>query len=415
MDWAEAAYGDLAARRAEGRPYVAVNMVVSVDGAFAVEGRTAKLGSESDRDLFLYLRTLADVILVGAQTVRAERYGPPKVAGHRQEERAARGQAPVPRIAIVSRGLELDWAAPLFHTPASRPIVIAPASADPGALAAAGEMADVIVAGEIGVDMAAALGHLGELGAQVVLCEGGPTLNGALAEVGLIDELCLTVAPTFVGGRTAGILGGHGLGDLVALDLVHTRVRDGDVFLRYRRPDRPAAEPAPVEPDVDVFEAVVAELDYPMMIVTATAADGERSGCLVSFGTQASISPGRYAVLLSKANHTYGVALRADVLTVHFPSVDDRALVDLFGGETGDEVDKFAECRWGEGPGGAAVLADLVRWFTGSVVDRIDMGDHVAFVLAPIAGQVGSWSRQLGFQDVRGLPPGHPPDGPPAR
>src|SRR5438105_2654273 len=102
-------------------------MVASADGAVSVEGRTAKLGSPSDRHLFHYLRSLADVILVGAQTVRAERYGPPKVTDERQADRVERGQSPLPRIAIVSRSLELDLESSLFRTAASRPIVVAPA------------------------------------------------------------------------------------------------------------------------------------------------------------------------------------------------------------------------------------------------------------------------------------------------
>src|SRR5712672_2014870 len=92
-----------------------------------------------------------------------------------------------------------------------------------------------------------------------------------------------------------------------------------------------------------LMDALTSELDYPMVIVT-TVADGERSGCLVGFHSQCSIHPARWALWVSKANHTYGVALRATRLAVHFPSVDDVDLAELFGEETGDEVDKFARC-----------------------------------------------------------------------
>ena len=407
MDWAEAAYGDLATMRAEGRPYVAVNMVASADGAIAVDGRTAKLGGPSDHHLFHYLRSLADVILVGAQTVRAEHYGPPKVTEERQAERRARGQAPLPRIAIVSRSLDLDLTRPLFTSPSSRPIVIMPSSADPTRRAAVAEVADVIAVGDDGVDLVAGIAALGEGGAGFVLGEGGPTLNGELARADLLDELCLTVAPTFVGG-TSGIVGGDPLPDLLELTLVHARTRDDDLFLRYRRADRPGPSPArAVAPALAAFGQIVTDLEYPMMIVTAAAAD-ERSGCLVGFGTQASISPGRYVVLLSKINHTFRVAVDAEVVAVHFLSSDDRALAELFGGETGDEVDKFSRCEWDDGPHGVPILRGVTRWFVGRVLDRVDTGDHVALVLDPLAGEAGPWTKQLGFQDVHDIDPGHP-------
>ena len=143
-----------------------------------------------------------------------------------------------------------------------------------------------------------------------------------------------------------------------------------------------------------------------MLIVTA-AADGERSGCLVGFATQCSIDPPRFAVWISRRNHTFGVAERAGVLAVHFPSSGDVGLATLFGAETGDEVDKFARCRWREGPGGAPVLEDCVRWFAGEVVERIPTDDHVGFLLAPVHVESGPWPGQLRFQSVRTLPPGH--------
>jgi riboflavin-specific deaminase-like protein len=409
VDWAEAAYGDLAHRRIAGRPYVAVNMVASVDGAISVEGRSGKLGGPSDHHLFHYLRSLADVILVGAQTVRTEHYGPPRVTDERTMQRIERGQAPLPRIAIVSRSLELDLDAPLFHTDASRPIVLTAEIADAGRRAQVEAVAEVMTAGETTVDAVVALAALHGLGAGFVLCEGGPTLNGELARADVLDEVCLTVAPALVGGGVGhGIVHGAGLPELARLRLVHARVRDDDVFLRYRRADRsPDAPESSVTDPHDAFHTIVGDLDPPMMIVT-TATAGERSGCLVGFGTQASIHPGRYVVELSKANHTYRVAAEADVVAVHFPSVDDRALAQLFGSVTGDEVDKFSLCDWHEGPLGAPVLDGISRWFVGRVLDRVDTGDHVAFVLAPVAGEAGPWSRQLGLQDTRDIEPGHP-------
>ena len=157
---------------------------------------------------------------------------------------------------------------------------------------------------------------------------------------------------------------------------------------------------------MDELSDLVGELDYPMMIVTA-AARGERAGCLVGFATQSSIEPPRFAVWISRKNHTFRVAGDAAVLAVHFVSSDGRALAELFGGSTGDEIDKFGQCRWRDGPGGVPVLEDCVRWFAGEVVDRIPTEDHVGFLLAPIEVSSGPWDGQLGFQAARSISPGH--------
>jgi flavin reductase (DIM6/NTAB) family NADH-FMN oxidoreductase RutF len=143
-----------------------------------------------------------------------------------------------------------------------------------------------------------------------------------------------------------------------------------------------------------------------MLVVTAASAD-ERAGCLVGFATQCSIHPPRYAVWISRKNHTVRVAEGAKVLAVHFLSTEDGDLAALFGGETGDDVDKFARCRWREGQGGAPVLEDCARWFAGEVVERIPTDDHVGFVLAPVETHSRPWSGQLGFQAARSISPGH--------
>src|SRR3954462_8022729 len=99
----------------------------------------------------------------------------------------------------------------------------------------------------------------------------------------------------------------------------------------------------------ETFQRLVAQLDYPMFIATV-AAGGERSGCLVGFATQVSIRPGRFLVCLSEKNHTFRVAQRATHVGVHFVPAEREDLAELFGGETGDEVDKFARTSWHEGP-----------------------------------------------------------------
>jgi len=135
------------------------------------------------------------------------------------------------------------------------------------------------------------------------------------------------------------------------------------------------------------FETVVKLLDYPMFVVT-TAAEGSQGGCLVGFATQASISPARYLVALSDKNSTYRLATRATHLVVHVLGADHRALAELFGGQTGDETDKFAQCSWRPGPGGAPILDGVAGWFSGRIIERLPMGDHVGHLLEAGTGQV---------------------------
>jgi len=153
---------------------------------------------------------------------------------------------------------------------------------------------------------------------------------------------------------------------------------------------------------------LVSQLDYAMFIVT-TATRGERAGCLVGFATQVSIHPPRFLVCLSVKNRTFRLARDANVVVVHFVPEDATELAELFGGETGDDVDKFAACDWRPGPDGAPVLSDLENWFAGRVLNRIDLGDHWGFVLAPIEGEAGRGSSALTFHRARRIEPGHEP------
>lgn len=156
----------------------------------------------------------------------------------------------------------------------------------------------------------------------------------------------------------------------------------------------------------EAFQSVVAAFDYPMGIVTTT--DGiERAGCLVGFAAQCSIDPPLVMIWLSKSNHTTRVARGASGLLVHFPSSSQRELAALFGQETGDEVDKFARCRWEPGPDGLPLLSDCSRWVAGRIAERLDTGDHVGHLLDPFDAATGDWSGQLGFQAVHDLEPGH--------
>jgi flavin reductase (DIM6/NTAB) family NADH-FMN oxidoreductase RutF len=162
-----------------------------------------------------------------------------------------------------------------------------------------------------------------------------------------------------------------------------------------------------VSSEPHAFEAIVADLDGPAYVVT-TAAGAERDGCLVGFALQCSIKPPRFAVWLSKENRTYRIAQSAATLVVHLLRQGDRDLAHLFGGETGDEVDKFEDVEWHPGPDGCAVLARC-DWFAGTVTERIDTGDHVAFMLDPHGGVCErSGVRQLGMHDIGDIDAGHP-------
>lgn len=148
-------------------------------------------------------------------------------------------------------------------------------------------------------------------------------------------------------------------------------------------------------------------LDHAMFVVTARR-DDNHAGCLVGFATQVSIDPARFLVGLSVANHTYGIARGAAILAVHLLGRDQTTLAALFGGETGDEIDKFSRCRWHEGPGGVRLLSDAAGWMAGSVLEQLPFGDHVGFLLDPLEAHRDGARDILTSKQVTGLNPGHP-------
>jgi flavin reductase (DIM6/NTAB) family NADH-FMN oxidoreductase RutF len=159
---------------------------------------------------------------------------------------------------------------------------------------------------------------------------------------------------------------------------------------------------------MDAFTALVLGLDYPMFIVTARAGE-ERAGCLVGFATQASIHPPRFVVCLSDKNRTYRVACRAEHLGVHCVPADRPDLAQLFGGETGDEVDKFDRTSWHEGPEGVPVVDGCANRFVGRVLERVDAGDHTAFLLEPVVAEAGTDAEEFTFHRAKRIEPGHEP------
>ena len=222
--------------------WLRANMVATADGAArSPDGLSAGISNASDRRVFGRLRALADVVLAGAGTVRAEGYRPARIKPELAERRAAAGQTPAPAIALVSRSLELDLGSPLFTEPPVPTIVITCGAADPARLDAAAAVADVVIAGDEEVDLHRAIGALNERGLHRVHAEGGPHLLGELAATGLLDELLLTVSPVLAGGSYPGadvvprVLAGVPLpGAPRALTLHHALEDDGTLFLDYR-------------------------------------------------------------------------------------------------------------------------------------------------------------------------------------
>lgn len=156
------------------------------------------------------------------------------------------------------------------------------------------------------------------------------------------------------------------------------------------------------------FEQLVSLLNYPMFVVTTRSEGADAAGCLVGFASQTSIHPPRFLVGLSQRNRTFRVAANASHLAVHVFDRRHLDVVELFGGETGDDIDKFARCSWHEGPQRMPILDDAAAWFVGEIVDRFTLGDHVGHLLAPVDGMAPRDLADLvSFGDVHHLEPGH--------
>ena len=208
---------------------VALNMIASVDGRAAIDGRSGPLGSPADRVLFHALRARVDAVMAGAGTVRAERYGPIIRDAAVRERRAAQGLEPSPFAVIVSRSLAIDPTVPLLADPDSRVVILTPAAGTIGGCAARVEY--VRAAG-----LRAGLAELRErFGVRAILCEGGPSLNGALAAESLIDELFLAIAPLLVGAAADSpmLVAGGAPPSPRRLELRMLLARGSELFARY--------------------------------------------------------------------------------------------------------------------------------------------------------------------------------------
>jgi riboflavin-specific deaminase-like protein len=212
------------------RPWVLCNLVATLDGRTAVFGRVGSLSTTADQALFHHLRGLSDAILVGAATVRAERYGVPRVPDEMAAARRARGQQVAPRLCIVTRSVDLDGAHEMLAKAEPRPIILTCDAAPPSRVFDVARYADVISAGSDVVDLPRALAALRRHGIRVVDCEGGPRLNAELLAADLVDELCVTFAP-FLGGDALGLFT-RGNAPLQGAQITHAITVGGSVFVR---------------------------------------------------------------------------------------------------------------------------------------------------------------------------------------
>ncbi len=220
---------------AQARRWLRANLVASVDGLAQADGASRGLSGPADLRVLRTLRGLADVVLVGAGTVRTDGYARPVVA--REEfaaARAAAGQPPAAAIAVVSASLDVDFDAPLYTEAVTPTLTVTVADAPPERLERAREAGEVLIAGESGrVDLAKAVDLLTESGRGRVLCEGGPKLLAAVAAAGRLDELCLSTSPQLRAGEGLRVLDGPALPAPIRLSLHTLLADDGFLFARY--------------------------------------------------------------------------------------------------------------------------------------------------------------------------------------
>jgi riboflavin-specific deaminase-like protein len=214
----------------EDRPFVAVNFAATVDGRATIGGVSGPIGSETDTAMLAGLRTRFDAVMIGAGTMRAERYGRLVANQEKRERRERLGLLDDPLMVIVSGRLDLPWDAPLF-TDGGRVLIFTASEAEPPETATSLR----VVRHEGAVDVGAALAHLRhEHGIRALLCEGGPRLHAQLQAAGLVDDLFLTVAPKLVGGDAPRIVEGD-LGGVEPLELSWLLEDGGELFARYSR------------------------------------------------------------------------------------------------------------------------------------------------------------------------------------
>lgn len=224
---------DLISHPPDDRPYVVTNFAVTVDGRATLHGRSGPIGSDTDTELLVCLRTRVDAVMIGAGTMRAERYGRPVADPGKRGRRERRGLSQDPLLVIVSGRLDLPWDAPVFADRGARVLLFTTSDAEPPET-----VAEVrVVRHEDGhVDLAEALSYLRtERGVRALLCEGGPRVHAQLLDAGLVDELFVTHAPKLAGGDGPGLA--LGLPELERpLEVAWLLDQEGELYARYRVP-----------------------------------------------------------------------------------------------------------------------------------------------------------------------------------
>jgi len=216
----------------EDRPFVATNFAVTVDGRAAIAGRSGPIGSRADTEMLARLRTRFDAVMIGAGTMRVERYGRLIADQAEREARERVGLPHDPLMVLVSGRLDLPWDATLFTAGAGRVLIFTASEAEPPETATSLR----VVRHEGRVDLVEALRHLRqERGVRALLSEGGPHLHSELWAQGLVDELFLTTAPKMTGAEAPRILEGKSLPAVAELELAWLLEREGELFARYRR------------------------------------------------------------------------------------------------------------------------------------------------------------------------------------
>jgi 5-amino-6-(5-phosphoribosylamino)uracil reductase len=218
-------------RPEDDRPFVAMNFAATVDGRATIAGVSGPIGSSTDTAMLAGLRTRFDAVMIGAGTMRAERYGRPVTSREKRERRERIGLAREPLMVIVSGRLDLPWDAPLFTEDGSRVLVFTASEVEPPETTA-----DVRVVRHAGaVDLVEALRHLRrEAGVRALLSEGGPRLHAQMQAGGVVDDLFLTIAPKLSGGTAPRIIEGD-LPAVAPLELTWLLEEEGELFARYSR------------------------------------------------------------------------------------------------------------------------------------------------------------------------------------
>lgn len=220
-------------RARDDRPFVFVNMISTVDGRAARDGRSATIGGEADLQLLLDLRERADAVLIGTGTLRAEGYARLVRREERRQRRIAAGLAEDPLAVILSRRFDVPWEAGLFQAP-EQPVLVytGTGAGEPPEVPAPVEVVRLEVPGVVTM-----LADLRARGVRALLSEGGPTLHGALHAAGVVDELFLTISPIVTGDAgEPNIVEGGRLAEAGELELLSVRQEGSEVFLRYGRP-----------------------------------------------------------------------------------------------------------------------------------------------------------------------------------